>query len=656
MTSPMLKDAKWVRQSFLVKSSDLLPLDQQNRNFSTASMKFVDTTPGGNFCINPPPQFTRYADLKVKSKYPESKGMGRYYSEAIDDNNQIIHLRMGVPAFNSLSNFFTGFYDAQVGQLARTGRIDKAFFLLGRAAGMVVQVIFWPLLAVQLLGAGLKFAMQKPSSKFYYSKPAMPLYWNAVQTIVNQIAVNRGVVPRLGGGGPQQLGGPYEFSKDALAKMHSLLPDIFKEGGGIDVYAMANRAQRLAHQRHRRMQQELEASQPTTVFQTLVNGVDKVLTRIPVTFEKYIDKWIAAEPSQPKVDGTVEAALKEGEDPPGFFSFFEAEMYEGGAFASFRVNSTGSVNENFASQVTESEISSKFNGMSAQGREGMFNFAHGNIDDGVAGKIVGAVLGSVQSLVQGTLSQVGLGGLAALGGAAFADIPQHWQSSSAQFARSTYTIHLNSWAGNPISHMLNIYIPLAMILATGLPLSTGKQSYTSPFLVELYDQGRCQTRLGLVDSISITRGTGNLGFDNQGHAMGIDVSFSIMDMSKIMHMPIAEGLSPLAGVAAAAGANVAKAATAIGGEGSKTEAVGAVVGGVLGGAFFDDDTSFTDYMATLGSLGLADQIYSLRKLKMNLTMRAKQWDSWASWSHFASVSADWAPVRLWASQYRGTAK
>lgn len=652
MTSPMLKDAMWVRQAFLVKKLDLAPIDQLNRTFSTASLKFTDTTPGGNFAINPPPQFTRNADLKVMGKHSASKGMGRYYSEAIDDNSQLIHMRFGVPQFNSLKSFFTSFYDSEAGSLARTGRVNEAFYLLGRAAGLVVQVVFWPLLAVQFLGTGLRFALQKPSSKFYFSKPVMPLYWNAVQTMVNQICVNQGIVPRAGGNGGERLGGPYDFTKEAMEQAHKTNPDLFSKNGGIDVYALATKAQRLSHQQKKKMEAALDASTPKTALETLWNTVTETLKEAPiVTFQRYIDKWKASDASKNKTDGSVEKAPEDGVEEAGFFDFFEAEMYEGGAFATFRVNSTGSVSESFASQVTESEISSKMNGMSSSSRSSKFNFANGNAIDGIAGEVMGAVFGAVQGFVAGAANQVGLQGMAMLGGAAFVDIPKHWQSSSASLPRASYTMHLTSPYGNPVSQLINMYIPLAMILAGGLPLSTGKHSYTSPFLVELYDQGRCQTRLGMIDSISITRGVGNFGFDNGGRPMAIDVTFSIVDMSSILHMPIAQGLSPIGNVAAKVGKTVADAGAALG-----AETAGAVVGGILAGAFFDDDSSFTDYMATLGHLGLADQIYSMRKLKMNLTMRAKQWDSWASQSHFASYLADFAPVRLWAAQYRGTVK
>jgi hypothetical protein len=630
---PLLKDTDWVRQSFLLGVDKqgrpaMDDADLAQRTFSSASLKFVDTTPGGNFCINPPPQFCRAADPKVAGRFGGSSGLGRYYSEAIDDNNQVIYMRFGVPAFNSLTTFFTGFYNTGAGQLARTGRAKSAFFLLGQATGFVVSVMSWRLLAVHLLGVAYKFLAGKPTSKFYYLKPTMSLYWNAVQTMVNQIAVNRGIVPRLGGPSQGNLNDGYEFDEAARQKLHQLLPDIFNEGGSIDVYAMANRAQRLARAHHKKMQAALDGDANADVDAQIRAVLRENLTdENRPKYQEYLQKWFDTAQSEPKEEaGKSEGASSNTEQlnnddqsaNRGFLDFLTAELDDGGAFASFRVNSTGQVSESFSNTVADSELANKINNMSASSRSTNFDFAGGNLDDGVIGSIVGGVMNAAKDFASGIGSALSISGLAALGGAAFVDIPKHWQTSMANLPRGNYTIHLSSPYGNPVSQLVNIYIPLCMLLAGALPISTGKQSYTSPFLLELYDQGRCQTRLGMIDSMTIQRGTSNLGFNRDGHAMGIDISFSIVDMSSVMHMPISAGfsLNPVEGV-------------------------------------FDEDTVYSDYLAVVSGMGLADQIYSLRKLKLNLTRKMTNFDTWASKSHFASFLGDTWPGRLASIPFRG---
>ena len=80
-----------------------------------------------------------------------------------------------------------------------------------------------------------------------------------------------------------------------------------------------------------------------------------------------------------------------------------------------------------------------------------------------------------------------------------------------------------------------------MLLAGVLPRSTGKSSYTSPYYCQFFDRGRVQSKLAMIESVSVTRGTSNLQFDLTGQALAIDVTFDIVDLSTIMHMPISSG-------------------------------------------------------------------------------------------------------------------
>lgn len=684
----LVKDASWVRQSFLVQASDLQQVDFENRTFTPVSLSFTDTAPGGSLCINPPPQFTRYADLKpfgVNGKNRAGNdGIGRYYGEAIEANSQVINLRFGVPSFNSLTTFFTGFYNTSAGTLARTGRAPSAFYELGRAAGFVVSILSWKLLAVTLLGNAARFFLQKPSSKFYYSKPAMPTYWNGVQTIVNQIAVNMGIVPRIGGTSlAQELTAGYQFDAAAQNQLHELLPDVINQGGSIDVYAMANRAQRLERINRLNLQQAMNVDNLNLTAAVQASYRMKLTDTGGGGWFDYLKKWVGSSQAQTKGGGssgessTTESLNNDSEASQtaydaNFFDFLGAELDDGAAFVSFRVNATGPVNESFSSQFQESEIAQKINGISAQARSARFDLANGNIGDGIVGATLGSAIGAVGNVIKGALDSVQLSGLAALGGAAFVDIPKSWQSSAASLTRMNYTINLVSPYGNRVSQLLNLYVPLAMLLAGALPLATGKQSYTSPFLCEVFDRGRCQTRLGMIDSLSITRGTGNTGFNREGHAMGIEVNFSIMDMSSILAMPISQGFSSNA---MAAGSELGGLGGAVIGAagGPMTAGAGAVAGAAVGGAagavvdaannvaqtigsMFDDDNSFSDYMAVLSGMGLTDQIYSMNKFKLNLTRAMTTWKTWYSTSHFASFAGDTLPGHLVSAIFRGTVR
>jgi len=106
-------DSDWVSDSFMVSGDDM----EEDYNFlrftSTADIKFVDTSMGGNISINSYPQFTRYADIRSRGLYngrdevrvgklAKNIGMGSYYSEAIDDNSTNVYFEFGVPGFNNI--------------------------------------------------------------------------------------------------------------------------------------------------------------------------------------------------------------------------------------------------------------------------------------------------------------------------------------------------------------------------------------------------------------------------------------------------------------------------------------------------------------------------------------------------------------------------
>ena len=294
----------------------------------------------------------------------------------------------------------------------------------------------------------------------------------------------------------------------------------------------------------------------------------------------------------------------------------DAELDDGSAFVTFRVNYTGSVSESFSNSVTESGIQSTINSASAQSRNMRFSLSDGNVDQfGIIKTITDAAVG----LMNGALSTLGLEGISkALMGNCFVDVPKHWDSSSVSLPRSNYTVSLVSPYGNPLSRMLHIDIPLAMLLAAALPLSTGKQTYTSPFICELYDQGRCQTRMGMIDTLTITRGTGNLGWNNQHQLLALEVNFSVVDLSNVMHMPIKEGFSL-----------------------------------DIQEALFDEDTIFSDYMAILSGLGIADQIYAGRKLRLRFATAMNNLKTEFSWPNFAMWLGRSTPISILNMLYKG---
>ena len=160
-----IKDSSWVSHSMMTRSLEYEAGDDMLRFFSSADLKFEDTSLGGNYVINPRPQFTRYADPRAKGimsgvsdvSVAEDKGrfgMGHYYAEAIDDTHQTIHMRFGMPEFNSMLGYVRNFFNNGLNRLATRGRVTPGisdFLYYGSKL-----IVGWSFKALHLIEYALK--------------------------------------------------------------------------------------------------------------------------------------------------------------------------------------------------------------------------------------------------------------------------------------------------------------------------------------------------------------------------------------------------------------------------------------------------------------------------------------------------------------------
>jgi hypothetical protein len=620
------RNATWMRKAFLLASDNMSDKEVQELAFSEAMFRPYDTSPGGYEVLNPFPQFTRYADIKVDNPMIKTFGVGRWYDETYGQYQQKIYMRFGVPQFNSMASFFTGFYNSHASLLARTGRGDADLaYTAGRVITLAVTIFNLPLLAISTAVMAKDFLLEKPRSKFYYFKSAMHLYWNMVTTMVNHYCVDRGIIPRyMTSEESQRMSGENAFDPEEAARIGAAL-EVFTAQGQVDVYRYAT----LAHRRKKKFMDKLKSAMDTNnldfpglsnAFRGVING--KTDVQMSKSFVDYMNMWRNSSSGQAdavSTDGVAigtsftETTETSNAEKESFLNLVKTELDDGAAFICLRVNSTGEVSESFSSSTGASPVAAKINDRSTESRRTTFALSGGNVLG-----LLNPITDAVKSFASGVLDQLNIAGIAALGGAALVDIPDHWESSVAQLPAQSYTMTLASPYGNAISQLFAIYVPLFMILAGGLPRSTGRQSYTSPFICQLFDRGKQQTRLGIIDSISVRRGVTNLAFNKHMSAMGIEVTFSVKDLSTIMHAPISEGFS----------FNPTR-------------------------ALFDEDTVWSDYMASLAGLDVDDQIYPMRKFALNLTRWATHWSTWTNSSHIASFMANATPLRFGSIFFKG---
>jgi hypothetical protein len=212
----------------------------------------------------------------------------------------------------------------------------------------------------------------------------------------------------------------------------------------------------------------------------------------------------------------------------------------------------------------------------AQAKHSVMN---GEIIGGPIGTVLEGVASFIKGMVEGAGDALNLQGVGAtILGAGEIDIPEIWQGSS--FSKNyTFSMQLRSPYGDPVSIMQSIYVPLALILAGAVPRAIGPNAYTSPMLCRAYSKGMLGIPLGMIDSVQIKRGSDQHGWNFQRLPTSIDLSFTIKDLSPAMYMGMDDGQGLFETVAG-------------------------------------ENSSFQEYLQTLGALGLNERIrwqYKIRR-------------------------------------------
>jgi len=634
-----LKDKYWIRQAFFSPKRFGGAGQQITKAFTTAEMKYYDTTPGGNKSINPKSQFTRHADPRAPSLAVGSKGMGHYYSEAFDDAATRISLRFGVPAYNPLSRFLSGYFDRSLAQLVNTGEVRDGLFstyTLGKVLATIYTLPLQVYFGVSYLFTRIDSVLTgRPYSKYYYMNPTMPLYWTAVNTLVNQVAVNMGLVHGYQANDLVEIDGKTQpetgLSPSEIKTLNAILPDVFKSDSAsvIDVKSMASRAQRLQNQYHNVLDEiardeSLDAEgYAAAVQERLRSNSLSAKTTSYGDLNTYLNAYQASplgtekknNSVTPVVDGEQKEQLTDEAirtEEPGLKELLMSELREGSAFVTFEVDYNGSIGESFSNSTKESGLAEQINSAASSMRDTFVNFAGGNVGDGLIGGAAEMAIGAVKGLLAGVAEKIGFGGLASLGGAGFVDIPEVWDNATADLPSESYTIRLSTPYGNKMSIFTKIIIPMMCLLAGALPRSTGKSSYGPPFLCSLHSQGRNDIKLGIIDSISIERGTSNIGFSVDGLPTAVDITFTVKNLNNIMHVPISDSLLDT----------------------------------VTSFSFFDEDTALSDYLSTISGLDLYSQFYMMPRLELAWAKTAANWDNFTSPSQYAMWTANTLPGQI----------
>lgn len=602
-------DSAWLKSSFILRDSDIIngseysDFIKKNRYFSTADIKFTCTSPGMNMAVNPKPQFTRYCDPRRKGKinsrpditvntrgHQYGLGMGPFYSEAFDDNQQRVFFRFGVPQFMPLLPWISRSFDVDKAILQNRGVITGTFLEAVNIVSKFFVVVGSPLIS---LGMFLSNSLVM-STRFYSVKDTMYTYWATVENIMNSLVARRTMVPMVLQDYSHKLdntmGREQKVTSTFVKGLSELIPDIIDpETGRISVFAIALRSQAafnrmlkddLDRNERRRLSEDFTGYQLTgsTSHDTYFTNNKGEASMFADWFFKQAHELIIRDNNDEKTDtqdanGAVQPSLiafnpmytttdgtpinltgdlnDPNNNPDAIIaeniqskkSTFEkyreyalAELSEGMAFAVFNVENTGSVSESFSNTTTSNPIEATFNSISSKARN-LTNIISSAVDIPIIGDAL--KLAADAGAIVTSNATFGLANpLLALAYGVNISMPKVWENSSASLPRASYKIKLVSPYGNSYSQLFNIYLPLSMILAGSLSRSTGATSHTSPFVCQVFDRGRTNIQLGIIDNVTITRGTSNLPFSRNGHPNAIDVDLSVANLDEIISVDV----------------------------------------------------------------------------------------------------------------------
>ncbi len=663
-------DHEWVKSTFIITDRDLSTgvetsyekWIKKNRYSSSASHKFSCTSPGMSLGVNPKPQYTRYCDIRNKGRLPNRPdvttstvssptglGMGDYYSMAIDDNQQRVFFRFGVPSYMFLPIWIAKAFDINKTVLQGRGTITTTFIQMVDVASKFFVLFSNPILSLSMFAVKALVA----NSRFYSLKPTMYIYWATVESTLNALVARRTMLPYILKDYTYKLdntvGNEERISAAFVNNIASYIPDIVNpETGRISVFGIALRAQAAFNSIKIEELKNREANIRSGAFTNLDNGgnvqEDKLLqvtSNLPETnttnpkagiisylFKKahsilmdnnedenvsgldentattksvigyneiYLDEngkplSISLDPSDPNdsVDSRIAANVEKKKTKLAKYGeYVLAELTEGTAFAVFDVENTGSVSESFSSSFGANPIESTFNSLSAKARN-LGSLLSGIGDIPIVGDAM-KLAADAGAVIASNATYGFANPLLALAYGVNVSMPKVWEASSASLPSSTYKMKLISPYGNAYSQLFSLYLPLSMILAASLPRSTGSSTYTSPFFCQSFDKGRNNCSLGMISQATITRGTSNLAFSRAGHPNAIDVDFTLTSLDEIVAMDVTAN-------------------------GVLTNALKALDPDL-------SDTPFTSYMNTIAAVDVYTQAFKVPMLRLKLAER-----------------------------------
>lgn len=226
----------------------------------------------------------------------------------------------------------------------------------------------------------------------------------------------------------------------------------------------------------------------------------------------------------------------------GLNPFLDVSDY--GAVA-FYINSDTQITENFSNSTTESSLANSVNSLSEKAREIRFLLGYSANATGVGEKVdsllesdlnqnIENVQQTIKSITHSNFLEALAGHVSTISAGGRLIFPEIWSDSS--FDRSfDINIKLTSPDNDMLSWYFNICVPLIHLICLAAPKSVdaNPNGYISPFLVRGFYKGLFNVDMGIITSMSITRGAES-AWTKEGLPTEVDVSFTLKDLYQTM--------------------------------------------------------------------------------------------------------------------------
>lgn len=583
-------DSEWSKGAFFLGAEHID--DEYNKALlfvSKADTTWMDTTIGGNLIMNPKPQYTRYSDPRrkgvLKGRLPaevsytgNNLGMGRQYSEYIQDAIEPTYLRFGILESGSFINYITNYANPELTSIHVHGVHAKEYSrYIGRVvgAGATLALTAWVVNPVAALVLGalswavyyIKTYLVDSSTDFYSLKPMMHLYWSAVNNMVNTLLIEEGFIwtkNNANGKGPKR-----EIDQGQVVDLKKTYPELFTPAG-VDVSAVISKANRR-HQKHlSTFELALKdiISNPVLAFTSPAQWGDQ-----DGVIESLLNMWnqSKANHADEDTDPTPPSSMKtntlspserltpeeikkmakarhksqiekiaEGDSQP--IKDGKDEYESGTAFAILGFDHVTGLSDSFSNSTTHTRIGGLLNAPAKVSRDLRYEFGGVRRDADVITDVLrsfgGMYKGIVEGLEQGINSvTLGIpGAVKALLSGTEMDVPEHWDESTINLATVDFTTTLMINNQHPLARITGLYIPLAMMVTAVAPRQTGLHSRTGPYMCSAFIRGKINIKMGVVSSLRIERQAMNLTADERGRPLAFKVTMSIKDLTPMSSM------------------------------------------------------------------------------------------------------------------------